>query len=161
MEFLVQNQIKEEETMKYLRKPARIVFLIVLCLVTIVSVAKLSKATGVIGKEDLAGPWQIALQGNTGCGSNALLWTGTLNASGVGTGTLVSHSTGCANSSSTESFTITSLSSNGSGKATLACGTGCGWDLTIQVSPDRTTMNLVDVDPLNPLNTPAGMGVHQ
>ena len=150
--------------MNYQRKlntPARLVLLALLGLVTMLSVSQRSKATGAIGKEDLAGPWQIALTGNTGCGSTAMLFMGTLNTSGVGTGTLVSHSTGCANSSSTQTFTITSLGANGSGKAGLTCGAGCGWDFTIQVSPDRATMNLVDVDPANPLNTPGGISIHQ
>jgi hypothetical protein len=147
---------------RQLTAPARVGLLAALGLVAILSVPKLSKATGAIGKEDLAGPWQIALGGNTGCGSSAMLFNGTLNNAGSGTGTLVGHSTGCGDSVSPgQSFTITSLAPNGSGKATLSCGAGCGWDFTIQVSPDRTTFNLVDVDPANPNNTPAGMAVHQ
>lgn len=141
---------------------ARLALVAGLGLVAILSLPKLSKATGAIVKADLAGPWQIALTGNTGCGSSALLFTGTLNATGSGTGTLVGHSTGCADSTSPgQTFTITSLSPNGSGTANLSCGAGCGWNFTIQVSPDRSIFNLVDVDPANPLNTPGGIAIHQ
>ena len=38
---------------------------------------------------------------------------------------------------------------------------GCGWNLTIQVSPDRSSMNLVDVAKVNPGNFIAGTAVHQ
>jgi hypothetical protein len=131
-------------------------------LVTVLSLPKITKATGAIVKADLVGPWQIALTGNTGCGSSALLFTGTLTANGSGTGTLVGHSTGCADSTSPgQTFTITSLNPNGSGTAGLTCGPGCGWNFTIQVSPDRSMFSLVDVDPSNPLNTPGGMAIHQ
>jgi hypothetical protein len=139
----------------------RLALVAVLGLITILSLPKLSKATGAIGKEDLAGPWQIALQGNTGCGSASMLFIGTLSTAGSGSGTLVGHSTGCADSSQTQTFTITSLNANGSGKASLTCGPGCGWDFTIQVSPERSMFSLVDVDPLNVNNTPAGIAIHQ
>jgi len=145
---------------RQLTPPARFALLAVLGVVTILSLPKLSKATGAIVKADLAGPWQIALTGNTGCGSSALLFNGALNGAGSGTGTLVGHSTGCADSTSPgQTFTITSLNPNGSGTANLTCGPGCGWNFTIQVAPDRSTFNLVDVG--DPLNTPGGMAVHQ
>jgi hypothetical protein len=144
-----------------LKRPVRLALFAALGLVAIVSLPKKGKATGTIGKEDLAGPWQIALQGNTGCGSATMLFTGTLSNAGSGSGTLVGHSTGCPDSSQTQTFTITSLNPNGSGKAGLSCGPGCGWDFTIQVSPDRSMFSLVDVDPNNPLNTPAGIAIHQ
>ena len=146
---------------RQLTAPARLVLLAVLGLVTLLLVPKLSKATGAIGKEDLAGPWQIALGGNTGCGVVSMLFNGTLNSAGTGSGTLVSHGA-CGDSSSGQTFTIISLSPNGSGKAGLTCGPGCGWTLTIQVSPDRSTFNLVDVNP--PDGTGGilvGMAVHQ
>jgi hypothetical protein len=73
----------------------------------------------------------------------------------------VGHSTGCGDSSTTQTLTVTSMNPNGSGKATLTCGPGCGWDFTIQVSPDRSMFNLVDVDPANPNNTPAGVAIHR
>jgi hypothetical protein len=100
-----------------------------------------------ITMEQLAGTWQIALVGNTGCGASSLQFTGTLNTGGTGTGLLTGSSTGCPSGSSFQTFTITSLSSsgNGSGTANLSCGSGCGWDFDIQVSPDKQTFNLVDV----------------
>ena len=144
-----------------LKKPVRLALVAALGLVAIISLPKKGKATGAIGTEDLSGPWQISLQGNTGCGSAAMLFTGTLSTSGSGSGTLVGHSTGCGDSSTTQTFTVTSMNANGSGKATLTCGAGCGWDFTIQVSPDRSIFNLVDVDPPNPNNTPAGVAIHR
>jgi hypothetical protein len=93
----------------------------------------------------LAGPWQIALVGNTGCGQTALLFSGSLNASGTATGTLTGSS-GCGSSSSPrQTFTITSLNANGSGTANLTCGSGCGWNFDIQVAANGQTFDLVDV----------------
>ena len=53
--------------MKYIHQlttPARLVLLDVLCLVTILSVSKLTKVTGTIGKEDLSGTWVATLTGD-------------------------------------------------------------------------------------------------
>jgi hypothetical protein len=106
----------------------------------------------------LAGPWQVAVVGNTGCGISSLLFTGTLNSSGVATGTLTGNS-GCGPSSNTETFAINSLNANGSGTAGLTCGAGCGWTFNIQVNPTRQVMNLVDVT--DPSNYLAGTAVKQ
>ena len=147
--------------MKNHRQRARLAVLVALSLVTIISLASPSWATGSIGKADLAGPWQIALSGNTGCGLVSMLATVTLNSAGSGTGSLHTHGQ-CGDSVVTgQTFTITSLGSNGSGTANLSCGVGCGWDFTIQVAPDRSTFNLVDVSSANPGNFVAGVAVHQ
>ncbi len=108
------------------------------------------QSTQPITVAQLAGPWQITLFGNTGCGQTAMLFTGTLNATGTATGTLAGVS-GCiwspefGDSSSEQTFQITSLNANGSGTANLSCGSGCGWGFAIQVSGDKQTFNLVDV----------------
>jgi hypothetical protein len=107
----------------------------------------------------LAGPWQISLAGNTGCGASSLDFTGSLNTSGVAAGALTGSSTGCTSSTSPQTLTITSLGMNGSGTANLSCGSGCGWDFEIQVSPDRQRFNLVDTT--NFANGLAGTAVSQ
>lgn len=107
--------------------------------------AQSSTVKPVITIANLAGPWQIGVVGNTGCGVSSLLFTGTLNSSGVAVGTLTGASTGCGTSSTSQTLTITSLNSNGTGTANLSCGSGCGWDFNIQVSPAKNVFNLVDV----------------
>jgi hypothetical protein len=108
-----------------------------------------AKAQPAMTISELAGPWQIGLEGNTGCGVTSLLFTGTLNSSGQATGTLVANS-GCGPTSNSQTLTINSLHSDGSGTANLTCGESCGWNLTIQVSPNKQVIGLVDVtDPEN------------
>jgi hypothetical protein len=150
--------------------PSRVVVIALLTVVTIVAVVKFSRASiGNITKADLAGPWQAALIGNTGCGLNSMLVTFTLNSSGTATNaTITGHlsgppSSGCVDGAVTtgQTFTISSLNANGSGMAGLSCGPGCGWIFRIQVSPDRGIANLVDVDTANPFNTPTGTMIHQ
>ena len=120
-----------------------------------------SNATGVIGKEDLSGPWAISLIGDTGCGPTTLLATGSLDSNGTGTVTLRGHS-GCGNSTSTEKFQILTMNANGSGTAGLTCNnqTGCGWIFTIQVSPERSVFSLVDITDVGN-NRLQGTAVHQ
>ena len=106
----------------------------------------------------LAGPWQIALVGNTGCGITSILFTGTMNSAGNAPGTLIGNS-GCGPSNTSQHFWIESLNSNGSGTAGLSCGEGCGWLLSIQVSPNKQVINLVDIT--DPANYLAGTAVKQ
>jgi hypothetical protein len=130
----------------------------VMSLVT-VSAAADGKAKPAITVNQLAGPWQISIVGNTGCGPSSLLFTGTLNSNGVAVGTLTGNS-GCGPSSTSETFTITSLSANGSGTANLSCGASCGFNFNIQVTPNKQVFNLADVtDP--PGNYLAGTAVKQ
>jgi hypothetical protein len=56
---------------------------------------------------------------------------------------------------------VQSLNTNGSGTANLTCGSSCGWNLNIQVSPDRSTFNLIDVSAANPGNFIEGVAIHQ
>ena len=153
--------------MSYFRRqmsPARFAILSILCLAAVVSTVKLSRATvGTITKSDLSGPWQASLiLANSGCGPMSIRVNFTLSGSGTATNAaLVSHGA-CGDSTlSGQTFTITSLNANGSGKAGLSCGTGCGWEFNIQVAPDRSVFNLVDVATVNPGNFVEGVAVHQ
>lgn len=93
----------------------------------------------------LAGTWQIAVAGNTGCGVSSILFKGTLNTSGTGTGTFTGSSAGCGSSSTTETFSIISLDTKGNGTAGLTCGSGCGFIFNIQVAKNKQMFNMVDV----------------
>ena len=107
--------------------------------------------------QQLAGPWKIALVGNTGCGPSAMEFNGTLNTSGTATG-ILRGSSGCGSNSTIQTFTITSLNFNGSGTANLTCGSGCGWNFEFQVDPYKWEFNLVDV--MNgPGNVLSGTGI--
>ena len=131
-------------------------------LITVFALSVPSAATGNIVKADLAGTWQMTIIGQTGCGFGTTLYTFTLNTNGVATNVSgVSHS-GCGDGSfSGDSFTVLTLNSNGSGTANLTCGAGCGWNLNIQVAPDRSTFNVIDVSAANPGNFIEGVAVHQ
>ncbi len=112
----------------------------------------------------LAGSWQAALVGNTGCGFTSMLVTFTLDSAGAGTATITGNSAstnpGCGPSvSNGQTFTITSLSSAGNGIAGLSCGPDCGWNFNIQVAPNRQIFNLVDV--VNDSNYLAGTAVRE
>jgi len=117
----------------------------------------------------LAGTWQATLLGNTGCGLSSALVTFTLNSSGQATDAantghfMNGGNAGCPDgaTSTGNSFTISSLNADGSGTATLSCGSGCGWAFQIQVSRDSTEFNLVDVDPQNPNNLLQGVAILQ
>lgn len=109
----------------------------------------------------LLGKWTIVLGGNTGCGSTSLYVTVTLNGAGTGSATVLGHSTGCANSNTTETFSVLSLAPDGQGTASLTCGVGCGWQFKIQVGRSGNEMILANVEPTNPNNTPVGMGLRQ
>jgi hypothetical protein len=129
------------------RKSMRTAVRGLLLVVTVASLVAASAAENVKPATtiaQLAGPWQIALVGSTGCGQTAMLFTGTLDSSGTAEGTLTG-SGGCGASSSTQTFKITSLESNGSGTATLSCGSACGWGFNIQVAASKQVFNLVDV----------------
>ena len=148
--------------MTYHRQRARLTVAIALSVVALLAVAQRSKATGTITKADLSGPWAMTLIGNTGCGMSTMYVTFTLSTAGSGSATITSHSSGCGDSTSTaEPFTINTLSVNGSGTANLSCGAGCGWNLDIQVSSDRSIFNVVDVSPVNPGNFLQGVAIHQ
>ena len=150
--------------MKNVRRSVRLAGVVALGLVAMVAMVRTSKASiGNVSKSDLAGAWQMTIVGQTGCGFGTTLYTFTLNSSGStsnATGTY--HTAGCGDgTSSGNTFTIQSLNANGSGTAGLTCGSGCGWLLNIQVAPDRSTFNVVDVSPLNSGNYIEGVAIHQ
>jgi len=142
--------------------PARVAFIATLSLLTLVWSVRPSWATiGTITKADLSGPWAATITGDTGCGITTYYFTFTLNTLGSGSGTAVSHTSGCGDGSNTFTFTVSTLNANGSGTGGIGCGTACGWNLNIQVAPDRSVMNFVDVSPLNPGNYIEGTAIHQ
>jgi len=145
--------------MKKHRSGTPFTLLSMLTIVTVLSISIPSSATGNVLKSDLAGTWNIVLHGNTGCGLVAMQVNTTLNSSGKGTASLVTHGQ-CGDSSLTgQTFTIQTLAANGSGTANLTCGTGCGWNFSLQVSPDRSKFSLVDVSTKNPGNYLQGIAV--
>lgn len=130
---------------KHCKLTRKIVLTALLMAGTIFLIASSVEANAQITLAHLAGPWQIALVGNTGCGQSSLLFTGSMNASGTAPGFLSGSSTGCPSSNNiAETFTINSLDSHGSGTASLSCGTFCGWNFQIQVASNEQTFNLVD-----------------
>ena len=147
--------------MKAHRKAAKMAGLIALALVAVAfTLVKNSMATGTITKADLSGPWQLTMYSQNGCGVGTSLVTFNLNAGGTGTATIKSHSAGCGDATSTgNTFTISTLGSTGSGTAGLSCGVGCGYALSIQVSADRSTFNVVDLT--DPNNFLEGVAIHQ
>lgn len=141
---------------------ARVAIAAVFLLIASLLVVRPSGATvGTITKADLSGPWAATITGDTGCGITTYYFTFTLNTSGSGSGTAVSHTSGCGDGSNTFTFTTNTLSANGSGTANISCGPSCGWNINIQVAPDRSVFNLVDVSPLNPGNYIEGTAIHQ
>jgi len=142
----------------------RIAGLVVVGIVTTAAVVRPSKASiGVVSKADLAGNWQMTTIGQTGCGFGTTLYTFTLNFAGVASNVFAtSHTAGCGDATSTgATFQINSLNANGSGAANLGCGSGCGWNLNLQVAPDRSTFSLIDVSAANPGNFLEGTAIHQ
>ncbi len=115
-------------------------------------VGVLTSPNGNISTSDMRGSWQLTLYGVTGCGDSSLLVTFTLPTSGTtSNATETGASSNCGvSTTSGQTFQITSMNANGSGTAGLSCGSGCGWTFNIQMSPDRSTFNLVDMnDPNN------------
>jgi len=109
----------------------------------------------------LAGPWQMAISGNTGCGLTTMLVDVTLNASGFGNNATITMHGSCGDSVITgQTFQILSISGR-TAKANLSCGAGCGWNLDVQIEPKYTSFNLVDVDPVNPGNYIAGTAIRR
>ena len=147
--------------MKNHHRRVRLVMLVALAFATTVVVVGTSRASiGNVSKSDLAETWQGTFFGNTGCGTSTEVFDFVLNANGSGTANATYHTSGCGDGTARGlPITITSLNSNGSGTANLSCGTGCGFNFSIQVAPDRSTFNLVDVS--DPGNYLEGTAVHQ
>ena len=145
---------------RILKKVAAVGALSVLASAAVVTPSEAS--IGKVSKGDLSGAWQMTLVGNTGCGLTAYLVNFTLDGNGLATdATITTHAQCGDNVLSGQTFQVQSMSSNGSGSANLSCGPSCGFQLRIQVSPDRGMFNVVDVAPENPGNYLAGTAVHQ
>jgi len=139
-----------ENTRKLRRQAALLALFAVITLVALASLTTLSSAADTAVKPQvtiaqLKGPWAMTLTGVTGCGATTMYVTFTLNAKGSGDATQIGHSSGCGDGKGVAPFVIRTLNANGSGTANLSCGSGCGWDFIIQVSPDHKVFNLVDV----------------
>jgi hypothetical protein len=140
------NQERDKEkSMTTRRKSTRFAVLGLLVLAAVGSLVGVSAAATPITIAQLAGPWQVAVAGNTGCGVSSMLYKGKLDSTGHSSGTLTGSSAGCGSSSTTQTFNILSLNGDGSGTAGLTCGSGCGWVFNIQVSRNKQVINLVDV----------------
>jgi hypothetical protein len=151
-----------QTTPVHTNRATRLILSVALSLITLFAVSEPSFATGNVVPADLAGNWQMTIIGETGCGFGTTLYTFTLNASGVATNVSgVSHSACGTGNFSGDSFTIQSLNANGSGTANLTCGIGCGWNLNVQVAPDRSTFTVIDVSAANPGNFIQGVAIHQ
>ncbi len=145
------------------RKLARLASLAVLSMTAIAAHAQTSVQPAVTVPQ-MAGSWQAALVGNTGCGFTSMLVNFTLNSAGTGTATITANSAssnpGCGPGVSyNQTFAINSLNTVGSGTANLTCGPDCGWEFNIQLAPNRQIFNLVDV--INDSNYLAGTAVRQ
>jgi hypothetical protein len=140
-------------------KSVRTGLLVAFSLLFLFGTAAPSLATGNIVKSDLKGTWRIELHGLTDCGFASMLATITVGTNGTGTGPLQTHGV-CGDSTLPgQTFTVDTLSKTGEGTASLTCGASCEWNFEIQVAPDRTKFNLVDVDPLDTSAFLEGMAI--
>lgn len=153
--------------MNFHHRPARLAFLAVLALITVVSLLTLRAATdgdderSPISVSTLKGPWALSLVGFTGCGQGSIYATFNLDGSGSSMATVQFHGQ-CGDAKTPNlPFVIQSVNPDGSGRANLSCGPGCGWNLIIQVAKDRQIFSAVDVDPVNPGNFLAGTAIRQ
>jgi len=147
-------------------KQSRILVLVVACLVGAVLLLKVARPASAQVAPDvahLAGPWQATLLwSGSGCGDMSGLVNFTLDKTGATDAAVLTTHSGCGDSTLTgQTFVIQTLEPNGSGTANLSCGTGCGWNLNIQVSRNGQMFNLVDVSPANPGNYVAGTAIRQ
>jgi hypothetical protein len=93
----------------------------------------------------LAGSWKAAINTTADCGTGLHVLVFTLNEKGSATDVADTfNTTECGRGEHTDqTFTITSLSSDGSGTATYS-NAGLPLTLTIQVSPNKDVFNLAD-----------------
>ncbi len=103
----------------------------------------------------------MSLVGFTGCGQQSTYAIFKLDRNGSGRATVQFHGQ-CHDSTATNlPFVIQSLNPDGSGRAGVSCGTGCGWNLIIQVAMNGQMFGVVDADPVNPGNFLAGTAGRQ
>jgi len=130
-------------------------------------VAVVSSVADNIVTADLKGDWHVSLMGHQlrpECVPQdvpvSAAATMTLNVAGAGSINATLR-TACGNGDVVNTFAISALNSDGSGTAHLDCGGGCGFDFSIQVSPDRSMFNLVTVSPTDTGDMLAGVATRR
>jgi len=124
--------------------------LVALTLVTLLSAAIPASAQGrpkpAVTMASLAGSWKTTIVGQGSCGIGSELLVFTLNSSGEATDVqYTAHTVNCGEQSFTDqTFTVTSLSSDGSGTAEVDIN-GAVRHFTIQVSPNHQVFSMVDL----------------
>jgi hypothetical protein len=153
-----------ERTMNSRRRSGRLACLVALMLVTLLSVVIPSMAADgpkpAVTLANLTGSWKTTIVGQGSCGIGAEVLVFTLNSTGSATDVAyTAHTVECGNQEFTDqSFTITSLSSDGSGTAEVNIN-GAVRNFTIQVSPNHQVFSLVDVTDVG--HYQAGTGILQ
>lgn len=124
--------------------------------------AILSSPADNIVTADMKGDWHVALSGRiASCRGISGVGTFSLNAAGSGGVTFTRDTADCGVATSTRTFTILGLNADGSGTASLTCSfSGCPFNFEIQVSPDRSIVNLVTAS-ANPGNFIAGVAIRR
>jgi hypothetical protein len=146
----VTSKHSAERPMNSRRQPARLAFLVALALVTLLSVAIPAAAADgerpEVTLSNLAGSWKTTIVGQGSCGIGSELLVFTLNSSGEATDVVyTAHTVNCGNQQFTDqTFTITSLNSDGSGTAEVNIN-GAVRHFTIQVSPSHQIFSMVDL----------------
>jgi hypothetical protein len=122
-----------------------------------------SLSVGDIVQANFSGAWQLVLVGQNSCGTASQHVTFKMNAKGIATNASeTSHTSGCADTTSANNtFELQGSNTDGSGTATLTCGTGCTYNFNYQISPDRSTMVVVDVSPSDSGKFLMGKAIHQ
>ena len=112
---------------------------------------------------DMKGEWQVSLMGHQlACGATKVSAVGTLTLNPAGAGSLnATLKSTCGNGDVVNSFAISGLNADGSGTATVDCGSGCGFTFSIQVSSDRSMFNLVSVSPADAGDFLAGVAIRR
>ena len=130
-------------------------------------VAVVSSVADNIVTADLKGDWHVSLMGHQlrpECVPQdvpvSAAATMTLNVAGAGSINATLR-TACGNGDVVNTFAISALNPDGSGTAHLDCGGGCGFDFSIQVSPDRSMFNLVTVSPTDTGDMLAGVATRR
>jgi hypothetical protein len=126
-------------------------------------VAIRSLSGGDIARANFAGAWQLVLVGQNSCGTASQFVTFKMNAKGIATNASeTSHTTGCVDgTSANNTLELQASNPDGSGTATLTCGTGCTYNFNYQMSPDRATFVVVDVAPSDSGKFLIGKAIHQ
>ena len=132
--------------------------------------AILSSPADHIAVADLKGVWQFSAMGHelVSCGgvltdvTTSAVGTMTLNATGSGTIDTTSFSTCGSGDSVGNTVTILGMNPDGSATAHVDCvGGGCAFDFSVQVSPDRSIVNMVTVSAADAGDTLSGVAIRR